>query len=118
MKGHHFPVPYLRLVAPTMEQTDRRILRASVTETAGTELDRALAHYVQAGRDITAAAAAVVLATAAAHGLVWNTASVWDGLTDIVSQMLHEDLVDNLSRSGIDAEVAARHLAQRYGRNE
>ncbi len=87
-------------------------------EHAGIELDRALAHYVRAGRDITAEAAAVVLATAADHGLVWNTARVWDGIADIVTQMLHDEIIEHLARNGIDTEVAARHLAQRYGCNE
>lgn len=107
--------PYLRLVYPPLEDDRRRIPPAEHT---GTELDRALAPYVRAGWNITATGATAVVATAADYGLVWNAARVWDGIADIVAQMLHDEIIEHLARNGIDTEVAARHLAQRYGRNE
>lgn len=108
---------HLRLVVSTAKD-DRPVVITAPGEPPITELDRALATCVEAGRNIIAAAVAAVIDAAAEHGLDWDRDRLRIGITDIVTRELHDDIADHLTRHGVDHDTAARHLANRYGRDD
>lgn len=116
MNGRRIPPGHLRLVVSTAND-DRPVVITAPGNSPVTELDRALAPYVEAGRKIVAAGVAAVIDAAAENGLDWDRDCLRIGITDIVTRELHDDIADYLTRHGVDHDTAARHLANRYGRD-
>jgi hypothetical protein len=102
--------PYLRVVVGDAEHVG-----PAPAEPTETEVDRAIRPIVEAGRGIIAAAVTSILDAAAGYGLDWDREELRNGVIEIVGRKLHDDVLAQCNRYGIDREAAARRLVYVYG---
>ena len=113
MTEHPPRPPYLRLVVSGIEEgAPTAIPRTAERQT---ELDRLLAPYVTACREIIAAATTAALDTAAAYGLRWDVDAAQAEIREAILRQTHAALFADLNQRGIDPEMLVVEAAQNDG---
>src|SRR5690349_14371104 len=111
MRRRPFNAGYLKLVVST-EQSPGRVGPSGQGEPAETEVNRVIRPIVEAGRSIIAAGVAAVIDEATVFGFDWDRDELRSAIADLVGRKLHDDVLAQCSRQGIDPDAAAHCLLQ------